>query len=199
MSIINREAWLTTSVNLMRDGLFAQHNFRVPEQTRISVGFPHGTRAPKGGKVIGQCWQPASSADAHGEIFIHPMLDDAVQVLGVVAHELVHSVNHAAGETGHGAAFKRIAVPIGLEGKMTATIAGAALTEVLKQYGHVLGAYPHKALSPNEAVKKQGTHLIKLLCLGCGYTVRTTQKWLDCGVPVCCCGHGDLQLEGEEE
>ena len=32
---------------------------------------------------------------------------------------------------------------------------------------------------------KQGTRMIKLTAACCGYTVRTTRKWLDQGYPLC--------------
>ena len=39
-------------------------------------------------------------------------------------------------------------------------------------------------------IKKQTTRLIKVFCPdpGCGYTVRTTAKWLAVGTPTCVCG-----------
>lgn len=190
----NREAWLTGAVDLMRGRLFADHGFQVPKQVRISVGFPHGKR---GGR-IGECWQPEASGDAVGEIFIHPILDDAVRILDVVAHELVHTINHKAGTSGHGKVFKDIAVAIGLEGKMTATVASSGLVKVLTDYRNVLGPYPHKALTPGGGPKKQGTRLLKLLCVKCGYVARTTQKWVDTGLPVCPCGM-DMIVEGMED
>lgn len=39
-----------------------------------------------------------------------------------------------------------------------------------------------------EPPKKQATRMIKVCCPGCGYTIRTTQKWIDVGLPTCCCG-----------
>ena len=39
--------------------------------------------------------------------------------------------------------------------------------------------------------------MIKLICEDCGYTVRTTRKWLKVGFPTCCCG-GAMELEDEE-
>jgi hypothetical protein len=37
-------------------------------------------------------------------------------------------------------------------------------------------------------MKKQSTRMLKLECDECGYVVRTTQKWINVGVPVCHCG-----------
>jgi hypothetical protein len=35
---------------------------------------------------------------------------------------------------------------------------------------------------------KPGSRLLKCECPACGYTIRTTQKWLDIGTPTCPCG-----------
>jgi hypothetical protein len=35
---------------------------------------------------------------------------------------------------------------------------------------------------------EQPTRLLKLFCRACGYTVRTTTKWVAVGLPVCHCG-----------
>lgn len=180
----NREAWLSDAVELMRRRLFPEHGFSLPDEVRISVGFPHGKR---GGR-IGECWAPEASKDGVGEIFIHPILDDPIRVLDVIAHECVHVINHKVGQSGHGKVFSTIAKVIGLEGKMTATIAGERLTGILKEYSTVLGVFPHRALTPGVGVKRQGTRLLKGLCPGCGYVIRLTAKWSDLGLPTCICG-----------
>jgi hypothetical protein len=41
----------------------------------------------------------------------------------------------------------------------------------------------------------QTTRMLKLACGGCGYTVRTTEKWLKTGVPTCHCGALFVVLE----
>jgi hypothetical protein len=33
-----------------------------------------------------------------------------------------------------------------------------------------------------------GSRQLKLECSDCGYVVRTSRKWIDVGLPVCCCG-----------
>jgi len=188
-----REDWLNRAVDLMRNKLFAEARFKVPSAVRISVGFP----STKRGGRIGECWNPANSGDKHSEIFIHPKLDDAVRVLDVTAHELIHAMRPQAS---HGKQFKEVAVAIGLEGKMTATVAGEALTRTLKDYAQVLGPYPHACLNSLKLAgeKKQGTRLLKITCPACGYTARTTAKWLDIGLPTCVCGT-DMESEDKDE
>ena len=45
---------------------------------------------------------------------------------------------------------------------------------------------------------KQSTRLLKCECPDCGYVVRTTQKWLDIGVPTCPCGT-EMEAAGNEK
>lgn len=145
---------------------------------QISVGFPsNGSRS----KTIGQCWRAEASADQVPHIFIHPKIDDPVEVAGVVVHELIHACRPDAK---HGPAFKQLATEIGLEGKMTTTTVSQDLAKQLKDICDALGPYPHGALV-DMTQKKQSTRMLKCACPECGYTVRTTAKWLDVAVPVC--------------
>jgi len=187
-----REEWLQQATDKMRAELFAEQGYEVPT-VRVSVGFP-STGA--GGKVIGQCHY--ASADLIPQIFIHPTLDEATRALDVLAHELVHAT--LGGEAGHKGEFKKCAVSIGLEGKMTATTAGETLQAWLNELVEELGEYPHAKLD-GSGRKKQGTRLIKVECAECGYNLRTTKKWLDDkGAPICPCNMEVMGYEaGEDE
>jgi len=175
-----REDWL----HALREQcvpLFETANYPLPDKIRLSCGFPRSQR-----KATGQCWSAESSEDGTYEIFVSPVLSDAVEVAATIVHELCHA---AVGiEAGHKGTFRECATTIGLEGKMTATTAGAKLTTLLKEITGKLGPYPHAILNPSATVKKQGTRMIKVECPECGYAVRTTRKWLDVGLPVCPCG-----------
>ncbi|WBQ03828.1 SprT-like domain-containing protein [Kribbella sp. CA-293567] len=186
-----REEWLTAAIAAVAP-LFVANGHQLPA-VRVSVGFPGG----RGNKtsVIGQCWQPAASADGIGQIFVSPILGDAPTVLSTLVHELVHAVNHANGDSGHGKEFSAIAKPLGLVGKMTATTAGETLAANLAATSTLLGDYPHAALTPAlSGVKKQGTRMLKVTCPEDGYQLRTTAKWLAVGVPTCPCG---TEMEAE--
>ena len=165
--------------------LFTAQGFPLPA-VRASVGIPAGG---KGGKLkrIGECWDKRASGDGTTEIFVCPSQSDPVQVLAILLHELIHA---AVGlECGHKGPFKRVAIALGLEGKMTSTIPGAQLACDLATLADTLGAYPHAAL--NTALsgrKKQGTRMIKLTCDDCGWSCRTAQKNVDAGCPTCHCG-----------
>ena len=175
-------------------GLFIDKGRPVPEKVRVSCGFPGG----RGNKrtTIGQCWQPAASADNHHEIFISPRIADGGEVLAILAHELCHAALPPG--TGHKKPFATLAYSLGLEGKPTATVAGPAFKQYSDGLMASLGAYPHGALSDaGSGIKKQTTRMIKCTCAECGYTVRTTAKWLAVGVPHCP-EHGEMVADSGE-
>ncbi|QDF14226.1 SprT-like protease [Microbacterium phage IAmGroot] len=190
-----REEWLVAAVKALAP-IFAAQGHELPA-VRVSVGFAGGPR--KKSTVIGQCWHPSTTSDGIGQVFVSPILDDAVRVLDVLAHELVHAINHVQGHSGHGKEFAAIAKPLGLTGRMTATVAGPSLEAELVLIAENLGAYPHAALSATseseDQPKKQGTRMLKVECPESGYTVRMTRKWIDeYGTPVCPC-HGEVMAE----
>lgn len=190
-----REAWLGAAVEALRtrvdnarDAKGAPVGATVPGEIRVSVGFP--SKAVR--KRIGECWH--ASADGKHAIFISPLLHDPVRILDVLLHELCHAA--LPKETGHKGAFKRLALAVGLTGKMTETVATDMLRDWLANtIAPTLGDFPHSALALDD-VKKQTTRLLKAECGLCGCTVRVTQKWLDTGTPACfngeCSGHGEL-------
>jgi hypothetical protein len=188
-----REEWLVAAIEALAP-IFAEVGEALPA-TRVSVGWPGGRG--KKNAVIGQCWSKAASADKTAALFISPVLDDASRVLDVLAHELVHAIDDCA--SGHKGRFAKIAKGIGLEGKMTATVAGEALKARLDDIAADLGTYPHAAMVNPGAAQgepKQGTRMLKVECAeGSGYIVRMTRKWLDeYGTPLCPC-HQEPMLE----
>lgn len=182
---MNREQWLTELMTALLP-MFEQHHKGATKQAhkwRVSCGWPGGRSAHT---TIGQCWHAESSKDKRVEMFISPKLDTAENV----GHVLVHEMCHAAVGSGHGhkGPFVKLARALGLEGKPTATHAGPELAKRLNALYRKLGKYPHAAVTPGSHAKKQSTRLLKLECGGCGYIVRTTAKWVETGVPTCCCG-----------
>jgi hypothetical protein len=152
---------------------------------KVSTGFPS-----RGGltTVIGQCWKSAASEDeVTHHIFINPRLTDHVEVIATLAHEMVHAADD--GEHKHKGPFLKAVRDMGLEGKATATFAGAGFAEWARSLSEVLGIYPHTGLVPLMVEKKQTTRMLKLEAACCGYIVRTTKKWLEIGTPSCPCGN----------
>jgi hypothetical protein len=114
-------------------------------------------------------------------------------VLATLVHEVVHAV--VGNEAGHGATFKRAALKVGLTGKMTSTSAGDDLKQRIAAWMSCLGSYPHAKLSAMSRTK-QATRMIKCECGECGYTARTTAKWLDTvGAPLCACNSEPMEVK----
>lgn len=181
--MLTREEWLQGLAGLLRPW-FESAGHPLPV-VRVSVGFPSkGVRS----KTIGECWSGLCAEDGLNQIFIHPSKHDTIEVSAILAHELIHA---AVGlKCKHHGAFKVLALAIGFEGEMTATYAGASFISMIQPMVETLGLYPHASLvaGNSSSGKKQTTRLVKCLCPACGYTVRTTAKWLDTGYPVCPCG-----------
>lgn len=187
-----REAWLARGAVLITHTVFAAAGIEVPV-VKTSCSWPGGGSARK---RIGECWARRMSEAGINEIFISPVIADPVQALDILTHELVHASDDCA--SGHGAEFVRRARKVGLEGKPTATVAGAALRAKLAEIAEALGPYPHATLNLS-ARKKQTTRMIKVECDDCGGVYRTTQKWLDEATHGLCCPfcHGDnVQVGG---
>lgn len=180
-----REEWLNAAAQAVRP-LFDEQGAADYPKFRVSCGFPKGGRG-----AIGQAWTPSASGDATAELFISPKLEELVKVgsagvLDVLVHELIHAV--VGNEAGHKGPFRKLAKAIGLQGKMTATVTDEALANRLLELTAALGPYPHAQLS-SLTVTKQTTRMLKVQCDGCGFTCRTTRKWLDeVGTPTCACG-----------
>lgn len=184
--IDSREDWLLSAIELMRP-LFAQRGFPIPDKVRASCGFPGGGRRSK--HAIGQCWSQLNSNDGYFETFVSPIIDDPIEVLAILAHELGHA---AVGlKAGHKRPFARFCEAIGLLPPWKATTPGPAFKQgiavpVLKA---LVVPYPHAKLKlgdKHSGPKKQTTRLVKCDCPGCGYTLRTTMKWLlSSGAPKC--------------
>jgi len=180
---VTREAWLNQALEKLRPWFKDRAGVEVPADARVSVGFPGGGSARK---RIGECWARSQSKDKVNEIFISPVLSDPIRMLDVLVHEAVHAVDDC--QSGHKEAFKRTALAVGLEGKMTATHAGEELKAELERIIGVLPSLKHGALDLSSR-KKQPTRLVKLECGDCGMIIRTTAKWIEqTGNPACACG-----------
>lgn len=186
-----REEWLEAAVRLMARELFRC----VVPAVRVSVGWPTRRAA------IGECWAGEAAVDGLHQIFVSPGLSVAVDVLGVLVHELCHACLPSG--SGHGAHFSRLAKAVGLRRPWKATTPGPALVRRFEGWVVELGPYPHARLDRCEgAPKAQRSRQIKCACEGCGYVARVTRKWLSVGAPICpTCGvalswsaDGDFQM-----
>lgn len=185
---MQRQEWIEKAVTALRYH-FSSNWYVVPDNVRVSVGIPKGSHGAH--KAIGQCWSDLASEDGHFEIFASPELgfkgepkpgnQATIDMLATIAHELVHAT---VGLAGHKGEFKTCALAVGLAGKMTSTVAGEKMLSFISGLINEIGEYPAGAL--NIALrKKKATYLLKCECQSCGYTVRTTEKWLAQGAPIC--------------
>jgi hypothetical protein len=51
-----------------------------------------------------------------------------------------------------------------------------------------LPAFPTEGLDSTEAANKDGIRQVKCICPACGFTFRTSRRWIEKGLPVCACG-----------
>lgn len=193
---MTREEWLQKAITLCSAHKFKKAGYKVPK-LHVSVGFPTG----RGSKnYIGQHWHPKASDDKVGSIFISPTINDTVQVLGTLVHEMVHGV--VGNEAKHGPIFRKCALAVGLEGKMTHTEAGAELIAYFKKILiNRIGNYPHSRLNIGYSpIKKQGTRMVKMECGECGYKCRASMsKIIEIGAVICPCNERPMEVEIPEE
>ena len=169
----------------------------MPEKIRVSCGFPSKSALANKARRIGECWGIEASDDASFQVFISPVLKDGIEVTATLVHELVHTAVGIGCK--HRGAFPKVAKAIGLEGKMTETVAGEALIARLKTLIEQLGEYPHARLVSSNRPKTQTTRMRKVTCKDCECVVRMTRKWLDdAGAPTCGCG-GEMVEEACED
>jgi hypothetical protein len=187
MQHVTREEWLVAMTEALRP-TFEDAGFTIPA-VRVSCSWP--SRQIR--KRIGECWTSRASKDGSRQIFITPILDEGFAVVEVLVHELLHAV--LPDDVHHKGPFRKGMKALGLIGKPTATNAGPELTERLHVLCLEVGDYPHSALSLKDpGVKKQNTRMLKVQCPACDYTVRTTAKWIEVGLPTCPCGE-EMKLE----
>jgi hypothetical protein len=193
---MTREEWLNKLITALRPW-FDSLGQPLPEKLRVSCSWPSKNALSRKKRVVGQCWYPASSADGTTEVLVSYVQAEPLEVAETIAHELVHA---AVGPGhGHGGLFIALARQLGFTKPWKSTPATeelkAELTEVIK----TLGEYPHAVLDSKSTEagggeKPQKARMLKVKCGECGYTVRTTKKWLeDRGAPICPCNEEPMQ------
>jgi hypothetical protein len=191
-----REQWLNAFVEASRTE-FDKAGYPLPAKVRVSVGF---TSTGMRGKSIGECWSNECSADGYFEIFLKPTTTSDGRMADILTHELCHAAAGLA--AGHGPNFGKVARALGLEGKLTSTVAGSGWYAWALPILSALGPMPYGAIEggTSTAKPKQKTNLLKVECNVCGFIARVTNKHiaphthLNCPVPDCV---GLLEVEGE--
>ena len=169
---MNREEYLTKASKLLNSQVFKQHGYEVPKDVKISCSWSPSGNAGQKSRTLGTCFPRALSKAGVNEINISPSLDDSIRVLDVLTHELIHAIDDC--KSGHKGLFRKIALDVGLTGKMTATVAGEELTEQLEAISKKLGKYPHAQVDLSTR-KKQTVRNIKVSCNSCEFSFRTSR------------------------
>jgi hypothetical protein len=189
-----REQWLTAAVEIFRPMFIVRASAAIPAVVRVSVGFPAGASV---NKVIGQCLSTMVTKDKNHQVYINPILDDAVQVLQCLSHELIHTVVF---EDGHKAKFQKIFKALGHDGTALSTGVTPDYEAELLQIAEELGEYPHSGVVLEEYVtptgrtkrriqggpKVQTTRQIKVYCENkdCGFQYYTSSKHINAAIDV---------------
>ena len=160
---INREAWLTQAVDLLKSDVFKPAGIKVnPKLIRVSVGFmvTGATKRNAHKHTLGQCCPQSYSGDGVNEIILNIDRDEPIGMLATLTHEIIHAVDNNV--NGHNHIFAGYCDKVGLEGKPTSTVAGKRLNGILKRISKKLGKFPGKALTvPHNPAD---TRNIKLTC-----------------------------------
>lgn len=190
-----REVWLNNAVAALSQHFYSRTTRYAPNNIRISCGWPSMNAMRIRRRRVAECWDPEASKDGQIEIFISPVLDDPIQVLSSLTHELVHAT--VGNKEKHGKLFTQFGRSIGLEGKPTCMEAGENMKkDALQPIIAALGTYPHATLDTTAGpTKKQSTRMHKVHCATCGYVARVSTKWLDeVGPPLCVCNKQPMVL-----
>ena len=134
-----RESWLQAAVHAL-EPTFSKAGFAIPP-VKVSCGWP-ASSSPR--TTLGQCWPKERSGDMVNEIFVSPKIEDPVDVLDTLVHELCHAIDDC--HSGHGQDFKEIAQCVGLEGPARSAHASEELKVRLMMVAERLGQYPTKRL-----------------------------------------------------
>jgi hypothetical protein len=207
----DREAWLQAAINALRPK-FAEAGHPLADVIRVSCGFGLSLRG-ENASILGQSFRPETTSDKVTNVFVSPLVDNAVQALGILVHELVHCADYNdQGEGGHDKAFAEIGAKVGLNvEKPTVALPGVALEAELVALAEVLGDYPHTAIElgartvvvetpqgerrtvrAHTGPARQAARNLKVECQHGGrHHVRTTRGMVaDVGMPSCAC-HGE--------
>ena len=174
--------------------MFMSIDAKIPDRFRISLSLMKG-------KALGVCYDVTCSADHTYEILVKIDQADPLEVAAIVTHELIHA--SIGIDCKHGPEFKKVALALGLEGKMTHTRPGDRFRANIGPILEEMGPFPHARLDldgKRVGPKKQTTRMHKAVCNECGYTVRVAAKWVAIGRPGCPV-HGGMSVEvpNEEE
>jgi len=185
----------------------AGKNKEMLENIKLVYGHNDGKR----GFTCHDSWEISETAHAVVQVCLNAE-ESLLQLAGTTLHELGHVI--AGRQAGHGQDWKDACKELGLlhakavgtnyhEADMFSPKVLAAIKaipkptdgkprtsfEVKGMCGQGLGTHGGKSRG-----KGSGSRLKKLECPRCGYTARTTKKWIEVGLPTCPCGMKFIDL-----
>jgi hypothetical protein len=175
-----REEWLVAALWKKLDAHFTAAGFEVPSNIKVTCGWPSRQATARKIRRIGECWDSTASADTQFEIFISPLIDDRIDVIAILLHEVIHATVGLA--AGHRAPFSQAAKKLGLMSPWTQIHPSEELKVEIAGWLNDLGEYPHGKIDVahgQSSDRKQSTRMLKLECGSCGTIVRTSHKWLE--------------------
>ena len=196
-NVMNRETWL----NMMIDKaipMFEKSGFKISEirdKLKVSCSMMIGQRKSSKFGAIGQHLPTEWNKAQNHEMLISPTLENGVQVVGVLIHEMCHAIQrHMYGNTvrAHGKEFRKIAQSVLLTGKMTATTESPELKIIIENWIAEIGKYPHSEINL-KGRKRQGVRNLKVECISCDWSFRTSNKNISLmsSTKCLCCGNED--------
>lgn len=155
-----REEWLKAAVQLLKPKLEEHGN--LPEKLHVLTSWPVSNAK----KAVGMCFAKTWTKDESTYILVSPLLgeEDLKELLGTLLHELVHAV--VGVEQNHNKRFKKVALKVGLIGKMRSTENSIQLNDEFEGMLMTLGTYPHSTmLPPKPKERKPGKkQILKFSC-----------------------------------
>lgn len=149
--MMTREEWMTKAINQIEQVVFKPIDLRMPEKWAVTCGWCKGSSA----KYVGVCVDPICSADGTTHIFIVPTEDDGLQVLRILAHEMVHAI--VGIDEKHGGRFAEVCDQLQFTHPYTAAMPeiGTPVYAELQATLDALGPYPHVRMVLKKKPKKE--------------------------------------------
>jgi hypothetical protein len=178
-----REAWLSAAAEALRPTFMIRAGALIPT-VRVGVGS-----LGRNVVIAGVCFKPESAEDGVAQVYINPILGDAVEVLACLSHELIHV---AIWEDAHGSKFKKIFRAMGHDGSALGIGTTDDYAKELSELADELGDYPHSKIKTEKVItptgrektrvvgapKTQTTRMLKIQCPECSMISRTSDLWL---------------------
>jgi hypothetical protein len=151
----------------------------VAASVRCAPGFPRTfTRSGTTAEVI----PDTNSEDKTFEVFVAPTLAEPEAVFDALLRQVLHTIPGAL--TPASRTYQDALINAGYAPDASGPTQTADWVEAWGPVLEALGPYPHAAVTV-AARKTQTTRMLKLVCPTCGYTLRTTAKWIAQGLPTC--------------